>query len=87
VERDLALVLPAGVSAADVEAVILRRGGGYLESVAVFDEYRGSDITGRSVAWRLVFRAREKTLRDKEVDAAVEKILEALRGQLRVDRR
>lgn len=87
VERDMALVLPATVSAADVESVIKRRGGGYLESAKVFDEYRGDDIEGRSVAWRLTFRARDKTLREKEVDAAVQKILKQLQEELHVQRR
>ena len=87
IERDLALILPDGVSSAQVDEVIRKRGGGYLESSAVFDEYRGDDINGRSVAWRMVFRAREKTLRDRDVDGAVDKVLKALREQLGVERR
>ncbi len=82
-----ALMLPDGILADQVEAVIKKRGGGYLESCAVFDEYRGTDNAGRSVAWRLVFRARDKTLRDKDIDGAVDKVLRALKEQLGVERR
>lgn len=86
-DRDLALVLPAGVTVAAVEAVLARAGGDRLESARVFDEYRGEGMTGRSVAWRLVFRDPERTLRDAEVDAAVDRILATLRDELGVARR
>jgi phenylalanyl-tRNA synthetase beta chain len=87
VTRDLALVLPDGVTSAQVGEVVSRFGGKLLESVDIFDEYHGAGIDGRSVAWRLVFRAATRTLRDKEVDAAVTNILGALRKQLGVERR
>lgn len=87
VERDLALVIPDAVTAGQVEALIRERAGRHLEAVIVFDEYRGSDIDGRSVAWRLVFRAPDRTLRDPEVDAAIAKVLDALEERLGVTRR
>jgi phenylalanyl-tRNA synthetase beta chain len=86
-DRDLALVLPPGVTAAAVEAVLGRVGGAQLESARVFDEYRGEGMAGRSVAWRLVFRDPERTLRDDDVDAAVDRILATLRNELGVERR
>ena len=85
--RDLALVLPDGVSAAQVDEVIARRGGKLLESATIFDEFRGKDVAGRSVAWRLVFRAPERTLRDEEIDAVLTNILKGLEKQLGVERR
>jgi phenylalanyl-tRNA synthetase beta chain len=87
VERDLALVLPRGVHADDVEVVVRDASGELLETTDLFDEYTSSDLAGRSVAWRLVFRARERTLKDKEVDRIVERILKRLREQLGVERR
>jgi phenylalanyl-tRNA synthetase beta chain len=86
-DRDLALVLPPGVTAAAVEAVLVRVGRPPLESARVFDEYRGEGMSGRSVAWRLVFRDPERTLRDGEVDATVDRILATLRDELGVERR
>ncbi|HYT03262.1 MAG TPA: phenylalanine--tRNA ligase subunit beta [Gemmatimonadales bacterium] len=41
VERDLALLLPAGVTAAAVAGVLRRTAGALLERLEVFDEYRG----------------------------------------------
>ena len=86
-DRDLALVLPPGVTAAAVEAVLARGGGPRLESARVFDEYRAAGMSGRSVAWRLVFRDPARTLRDEEVDATVDRILATLRDELGVERR
>ena len=87
VERDLALVLPAGVLAADVEAAMRHAAGPLLGATRVFDEYRDPRLAGRSVAWRLVFRAPDRTLRDEEVDAAVARVLGALRSEFGIERR
>ncbi len=86
-ERDLALILPQGVSAAQVEGVLARAGGELLESATLFDEYRGQTVSGRSVGWRLVFRAPNRTLRDREVDRVLTKMLTTLEEQMGVTRR
>lgn len=86
-ERDIALVVPGDVTAERVGSVIRRSGGALLESAFVFDEYRASDIAGRSLAWRLIFRAPERTLRDKDADLAVDRILKVLREELGVELR
>src|SRR2546425_6096 len=41
---DLALVLPAGVSAGVVESVLRREAGPLLERLEIFDEYRGAGV-------------------------------------------
>jgi phenylalanyl-tRNA synthetase beta chain len=87
VERDLALVLPEGVVAGVVEESMRRAAGPLLETAWVFDEYRGSGLAGRSVAWRLVFRDPLRTLRDEEVDAAVARVLDTLRSEFGIERR
>ena len=73
VEQDVALVLPEALAAADVEAALKTGAGPLLESLWPFDEYRGAPRQPgtRRVAWRLVFRAADRTLRDAEVEAAV----------------
>ena len=83
---DLALLLPTGVSAADVERVLQREGGELLESVVLFDEYRGDRIPAgtRSVGWHLRFRHSERTLRDKEIEGRRAKLVSALERDLGV---
>lgn len=87
--QDLSLVLPGGVTAEQVEAVLRREGRPLLERVDVLDEYRGPNVPSgtRGVTWRCVFRDPTRTLRDREVDEAVRRSLEALEGELGVRRR
>jgi phenylalanyl-tRNA synthetase beta chain len=89
VERDVALVLPPGVTAAQVSDVLRRTAGPLLERLEVFDEYRGPGIPAghRSVAWHCSFRDPERTLRERDVDALLARGLEALEGELGVRRR
>ncbi len=83
---DLALVLPESVRAADVERLIRSEAGELLESLQVFDEYRGDRLPAgmRSVGWRLQFRHPERTLRDKELDGRRSKLVAALQRELEV---
>jgi phenylalanyl-tRNA synthetase beta chain len=88
-EFDLALLVPDGVRAADVERVIRVAAGELLERLVAFDVYEGAGVDAghRSVAWRLTLRHPERTLRDKEIDARRAKVLTALRSELNVRQR
>jgi phenylalanyl-tRNA synthetase beta chain len=89
VERDLALLVPLGVAAATVQDTIRQAAGPLLEAVSIFDHYRGEGMAPgvRSLAYRLRFRAPERTLKDKEVDRSVEGIVGRLKEELGVERR
>ena len=86
---DLALIVPDGKTAADVERVIRSNGGELLERLSLFDEFRGQGLPPgtRSLAWRLTFRDATRTLRDKEIEGRTNKILKALEGELGVRQR
>ena len=74
---DIALLVASDVAAADVEAALRSGAGESLESVVLFDVYEGERIEAghRSLAYRLTFRAPDRTLTTDEVngfrDAAV----------------
>jgi phenylalanyl-tRNA synthetase beta chain len=89
IERDLALVLPAGLVAADVERAIRTAAGPLLEDVGVFDVFADERFGAgrRSVAFRLRFRAPDRTLVDAAVDAATVHILQHLQDDHGVERR
>ena len=89
VEQDVALVLPAGVSAEAVEAVIRTHAGPLLAGLSLFDEYRGKELAAgtRSVAWHCVFRDPARTLRAEEAEQSLGAALAALEGELGVKRR
>jgi phenylalanyl-tRNA synthetase beta chain len=84
--EDLALLVPDGVAAAQVERVLRASGGDLLESLEVFDEYRGEHVPAgfRSVGWRLTFRDPVRTLREKEIEGRRQKILRSLENELGV---
>jgi len=88
-ERVLALLLPEGVRAGQVESVLRQAGGALLERVFVESDYRGPELPAgtRSVAFRLEFRAPDRTLRDSEVDEAETRLLAALAKELGIERR
>jgi len=89
VDRDFSLVLPLGLSVADVEQVVGGAAGKRLDSITVFDAYRGEGIPDgtRSVSLRLRFQAEDRTLTDKEVDRATQKVLKALKEAYDVEPR
>ena len=82
VTRDISMVVPKEILVGQIEDVIESKGGEYLESYSLFDIYEGAQIkTGfKSVAYSIVFRAKDKTLEDADVSAAMDRILKALEG-------
>ncbi len=80
VTRDISMVMPKEILVGQVEEVIEKKGGAYLESYALFDLYEGAQIKEgyKSVAYSIVFRAKDKTLEEAEISHAMEKILAGL---------
>ncbi|MFI3173286.1 MAG: phenylalanine--tRNA ligase subunit beta, partial [Eubacteriales bacterium] len=80
VTRDISMVMPKEILVGTVEEIIAAKGGAYLESYALFDIYEGSQIKEgyKSVAYSIVFRAKDKTLEEADIAPAMKKILKAL---------
>lgn len=70
-DLDLAFVAPDGVAASGLEAALRTGGGELLQSVRLFDVYRGNGVAAgtRSLAFRLRFAAADRTLADNELAA------------------
>lgn len=70
---DVALVVPSGVPAAEVRQALVLGAGGLLESVRLFDVYTSERRLGegrKSLAYKLAFRAPDRTLTVEEAVAA-----------------
>jgi phenylalanyl-tRNA synthetase beta chain len=80
VDRDLAVIVAESTPAADVEDAIRRHGGPLLRSVVLFDIYRGRPLaeSEKSLAYRLAFRAEDRTLTEPEIDGAVDAVTSGL---------
>jgi phenylalanyl-tRNA synthetase beta chain len=79
-DRDLAFFAPIKVTVSELEKVINKAGKGLLNSVELFDEYRGDNVpTGqRSLAFRLVYRASDRTLTENDIEPVHNQVRSAL---------
>ncbi|HEU4439665.1 MAG TPA: phenylalanine--tRNA ligase subunit beta [Methylomirabilota bacterium] len=77
VQRDLAIVVAAAVTAGEVEAAIRGMGLPLLTRISLFDVYTGGQVGAgkRSLAWSLTFQAPDRTLTDAEVNRLHEQIV------------
>jgi phenylalanyl-tRNA synthetase beta chain len=82
-DRDIAIVVDEGLPHADVEATIREAGGALLESVRLFDVYRGGSIPAghKSLAFTLRYRAMDRTLEENAVSAAHARVEDTLRAR------
>ncbi len=85
-DRDLAFYAPLDTAVADLAAAMRKAGGKLLESVALFDQYRGEGVPQgqRSLAFRLVYRSPDKTLTDDAVEPVHQNVRATLEKQFGV---
>jgi phenylalanyl-tRNA synthetase beta chain len=84
IELDVALVVPEDVTAERVQQAVSSAGGKLLESVRVFDVYRGTGVAAgrKSIAVALTYRAADRTLAAEEIDATHERLIRKVSGAL-----
>ena len=82
VTRDISMVVPKKILVGQIEEVIEKNGGKLLEKYNLFDIYEGAQIKEgfKSVAYTISFRAKDRTLEDKDIQPIMEKILGDLSG-------
>ncbi|MDO4804075.1 MAG: phenylalanine--tRNA ligase subunit beta [Lachnospiraceae bacterium] len=80
VTRDISMLVPKSVTAAQIEAALEAKGGKMLESYNLFDMYEGPGILPgyKSIAYSLVFRHPDKTLEEAEIVFFMNNILGGL---------
>jgi phenylalanyl-tRNA synthetase beta chain len=78
-QSDVAMVVDERVAAADLESALRHGAGKLLESISLMDIYRGGQVgqSRKSLAYRLVFRAPDRTLTTKEVNGLRDKAIAA----------
>ena len=83
ISRDISLVVPKNILVGEIEDIIEKNGGSNLESFKLFDIYEGDQIEAgfKSVAYSLIFRNKERTLLDTEVNEVMDKILNKLEAK------
>jgi phenylalanyl-tRNA synthetase beta chain len=89
VERDIAIVVDEAIPASEITRIILAFPLEIIEEVSIFDYFKGGNIPAgkKSLAFSIVYRSKEKTLTDEEVErlhsSLVEHIIKTTGGELR----
>ena len=84
VERDIAVIVDENVEVGQIEKLIIKKSKKLLESAKLFDIYRDEKIgeNKKSVAFSLIFRNKNKSLSDEEINPIMEAIIAELEKQL-----
>lgn len=79
-DRDIAFFAPVEVAVAEIAGAMKKAAGSLLDSVELFDEYRGDNVPAgqRSLAFRLVYRSGDRTLSETDVEPAQQKVRDVL---------
>jgi phenylalanyl-tRNA synthetase beta chain len=79
--RDLALIVDRTVTASEIEDAVAESLGSLCTGVTVFDEYRGPQVGDglKSIAVRAILQRFDGTITDEEADAAIARVLDAVR--------
>lgn len=82
--RDLAIVIDRDIDAYQIEEIAVKNGNGLLESFNVFDIYTGDSIgkDKKSVAFSMIFRAKDRTLVEEEINGIVSNVINDLETEL-----
>jgi phenylalanyl-tRNA synthetase beta chain len=88
-ERDLAMLVPKTLPAADLMQAIRKAGKPLLESVELIDRFEGGQLPDDqcSQAFRLRYRGKDSTLTDEQLQPVQEKVRQALVQQFKVELR
>ena len=81
--RDIAVKVKDEILVGDMEEIIKSVNPHLIESVKLFDVYKGEHIQSgyKSTAFSITYRNRERTLKENEVENIHNKILEALKNK------
>lgn len=84
VTRDMAILIDDSVLVQEIEDIMWKQGGNMVESIKLFDVYKGEQIPAgkKSIAYSLIYRLENKTLTDAEVNKVHDKIVRTLENKL-----
>lgn len=83
-DRDLAILVDENIMVSQIKEISKKEAGNLLEDFRVFDIYTGEQIQEgkKSIAFNMVFRSHEKTLKDQEVNEIIDKIVKSLTEEI-----
>ena len=88
--RDLSFIVNKSIASSSIENVIKDAAGKFLRDIEIFDVYEGKGVEEekKSIAISVSWQSNTQTLKDADIDSAVEKIVNSMKkelsGELRV---
>ena len=88
--RDFSFVLNKSIASSSIESVIESAAGKFFKDIEIFDVYEGKGIEEekKSIAISVSWQSIKQTLKDSDIDSAVERIVNSMKkelgGELRV---
>ena len=88
--RDLSFIVNKSITASSIENVIQSAAGKFFKDIKIFDVYEGKGIDEKkkSIAISVSWQSTKQTLKDSDIDSAVERIVNSVKkelgGELRV---
>ena len=82
--KDVAFIVDDNIKSSQIEEILKKVGGKLLESIDVFDLYKGDNVSDgkKSIAYSLVFKNNDRTLTDDEVTTIFEKMISEVEAKL-----
>ena len=88
--RDLSFIVSKSIASSSIENVIKSAAGKFFKGIEIFDVYEGKGIEEekKSIAISVSWQSIKQTLKDSDIDSAVERIVNSMKkelgGELRV---
>ena len=84
VERDIAVIVDENIEVGQIEKIIMKKAKKLLENMQLFDIYRDKKLgeNKKSVAYSLIFRDKNKTLSDEEINNVMDSVIVELEKSL-----
>ena len=84
VERDIAVIVDENIEVGQIEKIIMKKAKKLLENMQLFDIYRDKKLgeNKKSVAYSLIFRDKNKTLSDEEINNVMDSVIIELEKSL-----
>ncbi len=85
--RDIAIIADKSILSRRIQELIEKSGGSLIEKVHLFDTYSGAQIPEgkRSLAYSIIYRHKDRTLTDEEINVVHERIMSVLTEELGVE--
>lgn len=84
VKRDLAIIVDKDIDSGRIEKIFKNNSNNLLKNIELFDIYTGNQINKgkKSMAYKLTFQSKEKTLVDEDINSLIDNMLFDLKEQL-----